>query len=739
MLNPKDVDEIMEKICVVDVWLPLPLSQTYSYRIPEKFLQNSLEDKNKKIMSGTLVRVPFRNKIYIGVIAKNNVSFQNLKIEKLKDIEQIYFDNCFSQKYIHFLKFVSRYTMTPFGLILKMALRGAQSLEKEEKTEYCYILNDPEYQSKTKAGKFILKAFKEQKIWTKKALCQNLEVSVSALKTLEKHGVILKKPIETCNFFQKILSNKEKLNEEQEKVVNSLSEMLDQEGHQTVLLDGVTGSGKTEVYFEIIVKILNQKQQVLILLPEIALTQQFLERFHKKFGFYPVQWHSGLSREKREKIWRKVQEGKVRIVVGARSAIFLPFPNLKLMVIDEEHDQTFKQEENVLYHARDIGIARAYCENFFVILASATPSLESYANALRGKYRFLQLKNRYENASMPMVRLVDRPQNCPFLSIDLQRAIEKNLENKEKSLLFLNRRGYSSFTICRNCGYKFRCNQCSTYLNYHQKEMLYKCHQCDYQESSNSPCPQCLQDGEIIHHFAGVERIYEEVSNLYPKARLALFSSDILGSVKKIKDILSKIENDEIDIIIGTQMIAKGHNFKNLTLVGILDADFSLKNGDFRSAERLFQLLSQVTGRAGRGGEKSFSYIQTNDPTQPLLKTICENDKNSFYRLELERRKRGGYPPYGHLASLIITGKSEKLCKKYARTLRQKASYHEDIKIFGPTEAEIFMIRNLYRYRLLLKSRHNVLQNYISKLCKEVGDPPRGIRLQIDIDPQSFL
>ncbi len=509
------------------------------------------------------------------------------------------------------------------------------------------------------------------------------------------------------------------------------------------MIDGVTGSGKTEVYFEAIAAAVKAGRQVLILLPEIALTATFLARFEARFGAKPAAWHSDLAPKTREKVWRQVAEGSVRVVAGARSALFLPFQTLGLIIVDEEHDPAYKQEDRVFYHARDMAVVRARLGAFPAVLVSATPSVESRVNGEAGRYRALHLRTRFGAAAMPDLSLIDMRRHPParggFISPVLVEKIGQAVERGEQALLFLNRRGYAPLTLCRVCGHRFQCPNCSSWLVEHRFRSQIQCHHCGYHERTPDACPECGTLDHLVACGPGVERIAEEIDSHFPKARTIVLSSDLMG-VKRLRLELEAIAKGEVDIVVGTQLVAKGHHFPKMTCVGIVDADIGLSNGDPRAAERTFQLLNQVTGRAGRTGLKSQGLIQTYQPQHPVMQAIVSGDAQAFYDREIGERERAILPPFGRLASLIISAETRAEAEAHARGLRQAAPATTGISVLGPAEAPLALVRGRHRFRLLVHGRRTSdMQGFVRAMIK-AGPKPRGtVHVQLDIDPQSFL
>ena len=517
------------------------------------------------------------------------------------------------------------------------------------------------------------------------------------------------------------------------------------------LLDGVPGAGKTEVYFEAVAAALRAGRRVLVLLPEIALSAQWLERFERRFGVAPAVWHSALTSAQRRRTWRLIAEGAIDVVVGARSALFLPLGELGLIVVDEEHDSSFKQEESVHYHARDMALARARLEGCAVVLASATPSLESAvaAGIVRGGppaqpgWRHVALPARHGGAAMPEVRLVDlrrdRPPRAGFLSPPLREALYRNLAEGAQSLLFLNRRGYAPLTLCRACGHRLACPNCSAWLVSHRLRGRLQCHHCGYAMAAPEHCPSCGSVGLLTASGPGVERLAEELAEILPKARLAVMTSDTAGDARAATALVQAMESHAVDILVGTQIIAKGHHFPDLTLVGVVDADLGLGGGDLRAAERTFQLLYQVAGRAGREDRPGRVMIQTHLPEHPVMQALAVGDKDRFLAVELEERRLGEMPPFGRLAALIVAGADAERVKAEARRIARAAPESESALVLGPAPAPLALLRGRYRERLLIKAAPDLdlaawLRSWLTPLKL-----PGAVQLQVDIDPISFL
>jgi len=644
-----------------------------------------------------------------------------------------------------FIRFVSSYTLAPPGLVARMVLRAPGAFEAEPAVEGLRFTGVVPARM-TPARARVLALAREGQSWTRSGLAHAAGASSGVIDGLKAQGVFASVALPP----QPVVAPPDPafspavLEDDQRRAADLLLAAVAKNCFSVSLLDGVTGSGKTEVYFEAVARALQQGRQVLILMPEIALTQQFLDRFHARFGAPPADWHSDLAPRRRERIWRQVAQGQVRVVAGARSALFLPFENLGLIIVDEEHDTAYKQEDRVFYHARDMAVARGHSAGIPVVLASATPSVESLVNAAQGRYQRIRLPSRFGQAAMPDLKTIDMRRSPPpagrFLSPPLVAAMQDVLHNKHQVLLFLNRRGYAPLTLCRVCGHRFACPHCSSWLVEHRHRRQLLCHHCGYHRPVPEACPECGTLDHLVACGPGVERIAEEVAATFPQARSLVLSTDTLGGVKQLRCELESIASGDVDIVIGTQLVAKGHHFPQITLVGVIDADIGLANGDPRAAERTFQLLSQVTGRAGRTGTKSRGLIQTWQPDHPVMQAIVANDREAFYAREIEAREPNHLPPFGRLAALIVSGEQRPQAEEQARALRRAAPAAAGITVMGPAEAPLALVRGRYRFRLLVHGhRHADMQAYIRALLAAAPVPPGSVRVQVDIDPQSFL
>jgi primosomal protein N' (replication factor Y) (superfamily II helicase) len=509
------------------------------------------------------------------------------------------------------------------------------------------------------------------------------------------------------------------------------------------LLHGVTGSGKTEVYFEAVAEAIRMGRQTLVLLPEIALTEPFLKRFTSRFGCEPVAWHSGLRQSQRRRAWRAIACGDARVVVGARSALFLPYRDLGLIVVDEAHETSFKQEEGVQYHARDVAVMRAKLEKVPAILASATPAIETRHMAEIGVYKEMKLPDRFGVAEMPDIAAIDLIQDPPprgrWLAPTLVRELEANLERGEQSLLFLNRRGYAPLTLCRACGHRFQCPNCTAWMVEHRLVSRLACHHCGHMMPPPRACPECQEVDSLVPVGPGVERIADEVQALFPDARTAIVTSDTIWSPAKAAEFVGRMEAGAIDIVVGTQLVTKGYHFPNLTLVGVVDADLGLSGGDLRAAERSFQQISQVSGRAGRGEKPGRVLVQTHEPAAPVIAALVSGDAEGFYEAEPEARREAAMPPFGRLAGIIVSSEDLGEATEAARLIGRTAPRVENMAVFGPAPAPLAMLRGRHRQRLLVHASRSlpvqdIIRDWLGKL-----DWPRSVRVAVDVDPYSFL
>ncbi len=533
------------------------------------------------------------------------------------------------------------------------------------------------------------------------------------------------------------------LSDDQRAAADALVAGVAEHAFHPTLLDGVTGSGKTEVYFEAVAQAIRDGRQTLVLLPEIALTEPFLKRFHDRFGCEPIAWHSGLRSTQRRRAWRAIASGEALVTVGARSALFLPYRDLGLIVVDEAHETSFKQEEGVHYHARDVAVMRGKFEGCPVILASATPAIETRQQVVTGRYAELKLPGRFGAAEMPTIEPIDLikepPERGRWLAPRLVKAMQATLERGEQSLLFLNRRGYAPLTLCRTCGHRFQCPNCTAWMVEHRLTRRLACHHCGHAEPTPRVCPECKGEDTLVACGPGVERIADEVTALFPEAKTAVVTSDTIWSPAKAAEFVGRMEAGDIDIVVGTQLVTKGYHFPNLTLVGVVDADLGLDGGDLRAAERTFQQIRQVSGRAGRGEKPGHVFIQTHSPGAQVMQALITGDADAFYAAETDARKDAGAPPFGRYAAIVVSSEDQGCAHDTAKLVGRSAPEVEGMHVYGPAPAPLAMLRGRHRYRLLVHARRaldvqDVIREWLGKL-----DWPSKVRVTVDVDPYNFL
>lgn len=722
---------------IVGILLPLPFDEPFDYQT----------DEDLKI--GQLVEVSFGAQKQTGMVYKIGAS-SDLDVSKIKKISKVFDFPPLSASLIKFIEWVAEYNMAKLGMVLKMVISVRAVFEPSPLTTMYKLSGKTLAEAKLKNSdsRWRVMDLLKHAPYTRQEIARGANVGQSVIKNLIDAGVLEPIYFENKREFLDPIGDFSKvtLNAEQQSAADLLCRKVGS-GFSVTLLDGVTGSGKTEVYFEAVAKALEDNRQVLILVPEISLTAQWLDRFQKRFGVRPANWHSGLSVKERVDTWKAIAEGRVKVVVGARSALFLPYTNLGLMVVDESHDHSFKQEDFVNYQGRDMAVVRAKIEQIPLILSTATPDLETIVNVEEQKYDAVELKKRYADADLPEIKVVDlkkdKPQKGEFgvswLAPSLVKALEQNLEKGEQSVLFLNRRGYAPLMICRDCGHRMQCPSCSSWLTEHKKSGILMCHHCGYIDEIPAVCPHCGSAEGLTACGPGVERVAEEAIARFPNAKVEILSSDNAGSFTALSKIIERMERHEIDILVGTQIIAKGHHFPNLTLIGIIDADLGLMGSDLRAAEQTYQLLSQVSGRAGRGEKKGTVYLQTVYPENNVLQSILNNDRHSFIEFEKSTRKLLHYPPYGKLAALIVSGTNSNLVEKTAANLGRTAPHTEHIEVLGPVPAPLYLLKDKYRYRLLLKTSRQINIQKVLKQWLSMNKIPNTIRVETDIDPYSFM
>jgi primosomal protein N' (replication factor Y) len=721
----------------VRVLLPLPLAGAYDYAVPP----------GMNVAAGDFVSVPLGARRVAGVVWGQ--ATDEVDAKKVKPIAARLAAAPMSDELRQLIDWVAAYTLSAPGAVLRMAMSVPEALEAERNLVGYGIGETGRAALADEAAKL---SAPRRRVLTEAShapgtaadLARRGACGAGVVKGLTRAGLLepvelpRRAPLEPPDWRLPGPT----LSSAQDVAATELLAKLGQ-GFSTTFLDGVTGSGKTEVYFAAIGKTLEQGKQVLVLLPEIALSAQWLQRFAQRFGVAPAQWHSDLGHAERRDTWRAVASGEARLVVGARSALFLPFHELGLIVVDEEHDQSFKQEEGVIYHARDMAVVRASLARIPIVLVSATPSVETQVNVDEGRYGRLHLPARHGSARLPEIRLLDLrrtpPERRSFLAPPLLEAMRATLEAGEQTMLFLNRRGYAPLTLCRQCGFRLNCPNCTAWLVEHRFHHRLQCHHCGHAEPLPPLCPNCGAAGSFAACGPGVERVAEEVALKFPKARAAVMASDTLTGPHAAAEILERVERHDIDVLIGTQVVAKGHHFPLLTLVGVVDADLGLDGGDLRAAERSFQLLHQVAGRAGRAEQPGLVLVQTFHPENQVMRALVADDRDRFLRLQAEERQRHGNPPFGRLAALIISGDSEDEAESAARAYARSTPHLPGVEVFGPAPAPLQILRGRHRKRFLVKARRNVRIQQVMRDWLARVKVPSTVRVQVDIDPYSFL
>lgn len=724
--------DVESKMKICSVLVTSPVDKAYDYLIPE----------GVELGVGDYVTVPLGARAVHGVVwAVGGVG--DVAISKMKSIIQKHDVPPMDSVQRNFIDWVATYNMERRGAVLKMALSVPQALDPPEPMTGYILSNNALSPQGRGLGEGVLEDGLPRRL---SEITKLTGLSSSKIKTMVKHGIL-----EVVDIFAKApCSNPnphfapKNLSVEQEQAAQKINLRIDKGGFETFLLDGVTGSGKTEVYFESIAKIISEKRgQVLILMPEIALSNSFIRRFAERFGVKPALWHSSLTPAQRRLTWRSIVLGQTKVVVGARSALFLPYADLRMIVVDEEHDPAFKQEDVTIYNARDMAIVRAHQSQIPVILSSATPSLETMHNAWEGRYSLLNLPDRFGGASKPDIKIIDlridKPARQHFMSPVLIDEVQKTIDAKEQSLLFLNRRGFAPLTLCRTCGHRMECPKCTAWMVEHRRTNNLQCHHCGFSMKIPAECPKCHDKDSLVACGPGVERIAEEVKEYFPDARTMILASDITDTHDKLIKALDSIKNGEVDIIIGTQIIAKGHHFPKITCVGIIDADLGLSGGDLRATERSFQLLHQVAGRAGREQLKGRVFLQTYNAEQRVMQMIAADDRDKFLEVEASERQQAKMPPFSRLAALVITGKNEIQTRDIAMMIGRTAPRADGIQVLGPAPAQMYRIRGQYRQRILIRAEKNLnIQKWIAEWLQSVKIPS-SVRVVIDIDPQNFL
>jgi len=720
---------------IVDVLVPVALDQTYSYRVP----------RGMELRAGDIVGVPLGPREVLAVVWGENARPDPRLHNRLKDVSEKLDVPPLTEELRNLVDWVSDYTLSARGMVLRMCLRMGEHLGPERARLGVRLVGQPPKRL-TPARRRVIELLSDGLLHLKSEAAREAGVSSGVIDGLVDEGTLTTEamppaappPPPDPSYAQPEFTR------QQRTAVDAMRALAANGSFHVALLDGVTGSGKTEVYFEAVAETIRSGRQSLILMPEIALTGQFLDRFAQRFGVRPLEWHSELSARTRQRNWAAIAEGEAPVVVGARSALFLPYARLGLIVVDEEHDQAYKQDDGVHYHARDMAVVRAHIAKIPIVLASATPSVETEVNARRGRYQRIVLPSRFGGQQMPQIEAIDLRREAPsrgrFISPQLAEQVRLAVGRHEQALLFLNRRGYAPLTLCRACGHRFACTICDAWLVDHRFRQRLVCHHCGFSMPRPDLCPDCTAEGSLVAVGPGVERLQEEAASLFPQARTMVMSSDLVTSVETMRSELNAIAEGRVDIIIGTQLVAKGHHFPRLNLVGVIDADLGLGNGDPRAAERTWQLLNQVVGRAGRDQGRGVGYLQTHQPDHPVMKALVACDREAFYASEIASRERTGYPPFGRLASLIISAGDRATAEGFARKLVAVAPREERVQLLGPAEAPLAVIKGRYRFRLLLKSARGFdLSDYLRHWLAAAPKPRGNLKLEIDVDPQSFL
>ena len=730
----------------VRVLLPLPLTGAFDYLSPE----------NLHLRAGDFVRVPLGRRSVTGVVwdarAPGEAASAEPPASRLKRVDSRLDAPAMTADMRRFVDWVAAYTFSPPGAVLRMAMSVPAALEPPRPSYGARVSPSAPAQGAndrrlTPARRRVLDELGAGPPRAASEIARAAGVGAGVVRALTDLGwvelVEMKRAIATPDPTRAgpALSN------DQANAASALVAALEG-GFSVTLVDGVTGAGKTEVYFAAIAAALRSGRQVLVLLPEIAMSAQWLARFAERFGAAPAEWHSELTAAARRTTWRDVAEGRAPVVVGARSALFLPFPSLALIVVDEEHESAFKQEDGVIYHARDMAIVRARLEGIAAVLVSATPSLETVVNVEHGRYRAVHLPDRHGGALLPEIHTIDLRREPPppirgraraWLSPALRAALAETLGVGEQAMLFLNRRGYAPLTLCRACGHRMRCPNCTTWLVEHRLAHRLQCHHCGFACELPRVCPSCGAEDRFAACGPGVERVAEEAAALFPQARIEMVTSDTIAGPLSASAFIERMVAHDIDLVVGTQLVAKGHHFPALTLVGVVDADLGLAGGDLRAAERTYQLLHQVAGRAGRAERPGRVLLQTYMPEHPVMQALVAGARDRFLAAEAEARRPNHWPPFGRLAAIIVSGEDEAAVERVARRLGASAPRGPDIETLGPAPAPLAVLRGRHRRRLLVKATRVVTLQAALRPWLAAIEAPNSVRVQVDIDPYSFL
>jgi len=716
---------------VVAVAVPVAIAEPYDYLVG-----------TDSVGEGSIVRVPLGGRTVWGVVWGEATS--GLERSRLKAILEVSDAPPLSPETRAFIDWVAAYTLSPRGMVMKMTIPLADALDVQKEQSVVKPVESAQASARMTDGRRrVLSTASTLPPLTVADLAREAGVGSAVVRQMIDLGMLAQEQTKRPARFHppRFDGPSPLLSNDQSVAAEDLCQALET-GFSVTVVDGVTGSGKTEVYLEAVAQCVKNHRQALVLLPEISLSSQWLDRFQNRFGVAPAVWHSDLTPAQRRDAWRGIVHGDASVVVGARSALFLPFPDLGLIVVDEEHDGSYKQEEGVCYHARDMAVVRGKIENIPVVLASATPSLETLVNVQSGKYRVRHLPDRHGDAQMPDIAVIDLRSQPPargrWLSPPLVEALTGTLAAGEQAMLFLNRRGYAPLTLCRSCGHRLQCPDCQAWLVEHRARRQMVCHHCGFWIPPPSVCPQCGQTDCFAACGPGIERIAEEMALLFPDARLGVMASDMIASPLQADRLVKDMTERRIDVLIGTQIVAKGHHFPLLTLVGVVDADMGMEGGDLRAGERTWQLLSQVAGRAGRARHPGRVMLQTWYPEHPVIQALARSDRDGFLTSERQSRLAAGMPPFGRLAAVIVSGKDAEAVDRFCRAMAQSSPIHQKVDVWGPTPAPMAYLRGRHRRRFLVKApRSFAIQAFLKEWLVRIR-PKNDIRLQIDVDPYSF-
>ncbi|MEJ2459260.1 MAG: primosomal protein N' [Novosphingobium sp.] len=704
------------------------------YRVPE----------GMAIEYGSVVIAPLGPRQVLGVVWEaDHLSAQDVPESKLRPLLEVLPVPPMPAQLRRLIEWTADYYCAPLSSVARMAL-GSMAALRGGGTTTEYRLTGAEPARLTPQRAVALDALQGEQASIRE-LAELASVSEGVLRGMVGAGLLEPVTVDLDRPYPRARPEfaAPQLSEAQQAAADTFIAAVREHHFAPFLLDGVTGSGKTECYFEAVAEALRRNRQVLVLLPEIALTENFLRRFEQRFGVPPVLWHSSLKSSERRRAWRAIVRGEAQVVVGARSSLFLPYANLGLIVVDEAHEVSFKQDEGVRYNARDVAVIRAKFEAIPVVLASATPALESMHLAEAGIYKKIELPDRFGGAMLPDIRIVDLRQEPPerghWIAPRLVEEMKERLARGEQSLLFLNRRGYAPLTLCRNCGYRFQCPNCTAWLVEHRFSRRLACHHCGHEVPVPEACPECGTADCLVPCGPGVERIADEVAEVLPEARTALVTSDTMNNPEAIGEFVAMAESGAIDVIIGTQLVTKGYHFPELTLVGVIDADLGLEGGDLRAAERTYQQIAQVEGRAGRGEKPGEVLIQTRHPEAAVIAALANGDRDAFYAAETEARRDAGAPPFGRWAAIIVSSEDQAEALAAARAIGGTAPNLPDMLVLGPAPAPLSLLRGRHRFRLLINARRSAELQKALRAWLEPLQFPKGVRVHIDVDPYSFV